>query len=93
MLARKTWGRGWKPGKHLWLVYETTKGPDGATVYKRRCRLCGMESTNQSFSRARTPWCYEQQEIDFEARGLYDRKQPHRQPEWVVSADGGVTWL
>lgn len=86
--------RGWKRGRHLWVFVSWHKGPRGAPVFVRRCRLCGMEATNQTFSRGRIPWCYAQQTIDFGRRGLYDREPPEpRRPEWVQDETGAVQWI
>jgi hypothetical protein len=76
---------------HAWDHVRLEKSAKGAWIHYRKCRLCGMESTNQSFARAKVPWCYAQQWIDFENRGLYDPPPP-KPVEWTV-VDGRVIWL
>ncbi len=85
--------RGWKPGRHLWIGVSHHKGPNGATVFIKRCRLCGLEVTSQAFARAKTPWCYSQQEIDFRGPGMGAEPPEPRRPEWVQDADGTIVWL
>jgi hypothetical protein len=84
--------KGWKRGRHLWDFVSWHKGPRGRAVFVRRCRLCGLEATNQSFSRARIPWCYAQETIRFDDPLNQAPPEPRRR-EWVQDESGMVLWI
>lgn len=84
--------RGWKLGRHLWTVTGWHRGENGAVVTERTCRLCGLKATSQSFSRARTPWCYWQQEICFDGPGIASKPPPAASQDWTQDDAGNVAW-
>jgi hypothetical protein len=62
--------------RHKWRFVRVMRGPNGARVIVKRCEHCGMECTNQTFSRAETPLCYRQQSILFDNEPVPKPKPP-----------------
>jgi hypothetical protein len=52
--------------RHRWRFVRVMRGPTGARVIVKQCVHCGLEATNQTYSRAEVPLCYRQQSIRFD---------------------------
>lgn len=70
-------------GRHKWTFVRVAIGPRGSRLIIKRCTRCGLEASNQSFSRAETPYCHEQQRILFDGERP---PRPARAPRWPVPA-------
>ncbi len=43
--------------RHCWIFEQLSRGPRGAIRFHSRCNRCGLEATNQSWSRLPVPSC------------------------------------